>query len=126
MAYADRTYYKNTFKGSIIPDDQLDQLLSASSDDVDSMTFNRIGGDSGLLLLTPFQQEKVKRAVCMQADFRHDYADLLSNPLSSYGINGVNMQWDKSVLIQQGDVFTTNAALSLLRQTGLTYRGVML
>ncbi len=126
MAYADRTYYKNIFKGSIIPDDQLDQLLSASSDDVDSMTFNRIGGDSGLLSLTPFQQEKVKRAACIQADFRHDYADLLSNPLSSYGINGVNMQWDKSVLVQQGNVFTTNAALSLLRQTGLTYRGVML
>lgn len=126
MVYADSNYYKVTFKGTIIPDDQLDQLLATASDDIDALTFNRIGGDGGLLLLTPFQQEKVKRAACIQADFRHDYADLLSNPLSSYGINGVSMQWDKSVLVQLGSVFTTSAALSLLRQTGLTYRGVML
>jgi hypothetical protein len=126
MPYADSSHYKDTFKGTIIPDDQLDQQLAAASDDIDALTFNRIGGDSGLLLLTLFQQEKIQRATCLQADFRHDYADLISNPLSSYGINGVSMQWDKSVLIKQGDVFTTNAALSLLRQTGLTYRGVML
>jgi hypothetical protein len=103
----------------------LDQLLSAASDDIDAMTFNRIGGDTGLSALTDFQQGKIKRAACLQAEFRYDYAELLNNPLSSYGINGVSMQWDKSVLVKQGDTFTTNAVISLLRQTGLTYRGVM-
>lgn len=126
MPYADSGYYKNTYKSTTIPDNELDLQLAAASDDIDAMTYNHIGGDTGLPALTAFQQEKICRATCMQADFRHDYGDLLSNPLSSYGINGVNMQWDKSVLVQQGSTFTTNAVLSLLRQTGLTYRGVML
>lgn len=126
MAYADAGYYKDTYKGTAIPDDQLTQALATASDDVDSMTFNRICGESGLPALTTFQQEKIRRATCLQADFRHEYSDLLNNPLSSYGINGVSMQWDKSVLVQQGSTFTTNAVIALLRQTGLTYRGVML
>lgn len=125
MSYADSDYYKSTYKGTRIPDGQLDQLLSEASDDIDAMTFNRIGGGTCLSVLTDFQQGKVRRAACLQADFRFEYADLLNNPLSSYGINGVSMQWDKSVLIRQGDTFTTNAVIALLRQTGLTYRGVM-
>ena len=126
MAYADSDYYKNTYKGAEIPDSELDQQLAAATDDVDSMTFNRIGGNSGIFLLTPFQQEKIRRATCLQADFQHEYAELLNNPLSSYGINGISMQWDKSVLVKQGSTFTTNKVVSLLRQTGLTYRGVMI
>lgn len=126
MAYADSTYYKNDFKGSLVPDDQLEHRLASASDDVDSITLNRIGGEDRLLLLTPFQQGKIQRATCLQAEFQQEYGELLNNPLSSYGINGVSMQWDRSVLVQYGNIFTTNAVLSLLRQTGLTYRGVML
>lgn len=92
--------------------------------DVDSLTFNRIRGAGGITELTELQRELVKHAVAQQADFRHEYADLLNNPLSSYGINGVSMAWDKSVLVQQSGVFTTNAVISLLRQTGMTYRGL--
>ncbi len=98
-------------------------LLQAEFD-VDSLTFNRIRGAGGIRKLTELQQELIKRAVALQAEFRHEYADLLNNPLSSYGINGVSMSWDKSVLVQQSGVFTTKAVLSLLRQTGLTYRGL--
>jgi hypothetical protein len=126
MPYADSSYYKTAYKGTAIGDTELDQQLTAASDDIDAMTYNRIGGDTGLPTLTTFQQDKIRRATCLQADFRHDYAELLNNPLSSYGINGVSMAWDKSVLVQQGSTFTTNAVIALLRQTGLTYRGVML
>lgn len=98
-------------------------LLQAEFD-VDSLTFNRIRGAGGITELTELQQELVKRAVAQQADFRHEYAELLNNPLSSYGINGVSMAWDKSVLVQQSGVFTTNAVIYLLRQTGMTYRGL--
>lgn len=127
MAYVTASYYIDTYKGGTdIPDDQLSQRLESASDDIDAMTYNRIGGNVGLLMLTEFQQERIRRATCLQADFRHEYSDLLNNPLSSYGINGVSMQWDKSVLVQQGRTFTTNAVIALLRQTGLTYRGVML
>lgn len=102
----------------------VDSDLLQAEYDVDSLTFNRIRGAGGITELTELQQELVKRAVAQQADFRHEYADLLNNPLSSYGINGVSMAWDKSVLVQQSGVFTTNAVISLLRQTGMTYRGL--
>ena len=126
MAYVNNSYYKDTFKGSIIPDEQLDQPLNAASDDIDALTFNRIGGDCGLLLLTPFQQEKIRRATCLQADFHHENDDMLNNPLSSYGINGVSMSFDNNKIICYSGIYTTSGIYALLRQTGLTYRGVML
>lgn len=101
-----------------------DSELSQAEYDVDALTFNRIRAAGGMSALTEFQQELVKRAICLQADFRHEYGYLLDNPLSGYGINGVSMQLDRSVLIQEGPVRTTSAVMSLLQQTGLTYRGL--
>ena len=98
--------------------------LSQAEYDVDALTFNRIRAADGISGLTELQQELVKRSIYLQATFRHDYGDLLDNPLSSYGINGVSVQWDRSVLIQVGPVHTTSAVVSLLQQTGLTYRGL--
>lgn len=110
---------------SIIPGgDASESDLSQAEYDVDALTFNRIRAAGGISDLTDLQRELVKRAVCLQAGFRHDYGELLDNPLSSYGINGVSMQWDRSVLIQEGPIRTTSAVLSLLQQTGLTYRGL--
>ena len=122
LRYVTKAEYDDLFPGGGASESELSQ----AEYDVDALTFNRIHASGKISALTELQQELVKRAVYLQADFCHDYADLLYNPLSSYGINGVSMQWDKSVLVRQGSTFTTNAVISLLRQTGLTYRGVML
>jgi hypothetical protein len=120
LRYVTRDEYAELFPEGEASDSELSQ----AEYDVDALTFNRVRAAGGISELTELQQELVKRAVCLQADFRRDYADLLDNPLSSYGINGVSMQWDRSVLIQEGPVRTTSAVVSLLQQTGLTYRGL--
>lgn len=103
---------------------QADKWLMAAQRDVDTLTYNRItagGWDS----LTPYQQDLVRQAVCEQAEFAAEYGELLSNPLASYGINGVSMSWDSGKLLQLRGVYTRPAIYALLQQTGLTYRGVV-
>lgn len=64
MAYADSTYYKETYGGSAIPDEQLPRYLSQASDDIDAMTFCRIGGAAGFATLPPYSAAQVQKAVC--------------------------------------------------------------
>ena len=120
LRYVTKSEYDNLFPGGAASEADLSQ----AEYDVDALTFNRVRAAGGISKLTELQQKLVKRVVYLQADFRHEYGDLLENPLSSYDINGVSMQWDRSVLIQDGPVRTTSAVVSLLQQTGLTYRGL--
>ena len=120
MRYVTRDEYEALIPGGTATDEDISQ----AEYDIDGLTFNRITA-SGIDGITEFQRGRVKRAVCYQADFRHEYTDALNSPLSSYGINGVSMSWDKSVLVKKGSVYTTNGVYSMLQQTGLMYRGVM-
>lgn len=117
MAYADAAYYKDTYQGTDIPDGDLGGLLSRASDNVDSMTFNRIGGDAGFAALTPFQQGQVKKAVCVQADYLHDFGDIASLGLSGYHVG------DVSVSMGSGGGAYSPQARRLLLPTGLLNRG---
>lgn len=121
MQYASKEDYARYCPNGDIPEDDLDTELDAASRDVDGLTYNRIVRD-GFDALTPFQQDLVRRAVCEQASFRHDYADLIATPLASYSINGVVMQFGNVKEI--GGVATTDSVAGLLLQTGLTYRGL--
>lgn len=106
-----------------VPAEELESALQAAERDIDSLTFCRIH-KRGLEGLTDFQRQNVKQAVVDQADFRAQYGELLDNPLASYSVNGVSMSWDKSKILRISDVDTSPAVYSLLRRTGLTYRGV--
>lgn len=97
--------------------------IESAEHDIDTLTFRRISS-LGFDQLESWQRELVTRAVCLQADFLHEYGELLSNPLSSYAINGVSMSWDKSMLVQQDGVSTLRGIYALLQQSGLTYRGL--
>ena len=92
--------------------DATQQNLESAEYDIDSLTFNRIIGQG------------FDRLAERQADFLREYGELLSNPLSSYAINGVSMSWDKSMLVQQDGVSTLRSIYALLQQSGLTYRGL--
>ena len=106
-----------------IPEEQLDQALKDAERDIDSLTFCRIRA-MGMDTLTDFRRELVKLAVVRQADFRAQCSELLENPLASYSINGVSMSWDKGAVQCIDGVYTAPPIMALLRQTGLTYRGV--
>lgn len=120
MAYADSSYYKDTYEGSAVPDDQLEQMLATASDDIDAMTYGRIGGEAGFQALTSFQQEKVRRAVCLQADYLHDFGDVAALGLSGYSVGDVSVNMDSG----SGTAAYSSAARRVLLPTGLMNRVV--
>ena len=111
------------YSGSI-PEEQIESRIRRACRDIDSLTFNRIV-KAGFENLTEFQQELIKEAVQLHADFCYDNADLLDSPLAAYSINGVSMSFDKSKIVTVDSVTTSSAVYSLLMQTGLCYRGLM-
>lgn len=121
--YVSAADYRQLCPEQTIPEDQLPQMIDSAERDIDGLTYNRITR-RGFSALTEFQQGLVKRAVCRQANFLYENADVLSSPLSSYGINGVSMSFDTAKTVQYGGVTTLSSIYVLLRQTGLTFRGV--
>jgi hypothetical protein len=116
MAYADSTYYTETYGGTTITDPaELSTQLSRASDDIDSLTFNRILDFDDL---TAFQQAKVQKAVCLQADYRYQYGDYFDLPVDSYSLGDISMTLKKVNGINN----TSNHVLQCLKSTGLTSR----
>ena len=106
-----------------IPQQELESTLRIACRAVDSLTFNRIV-KAGFDNLTEFQQELIKDAVRLHADFAYDNAELLNSPLSSYSISGISMTFDRLKIVTVGGVTTTSEVYNLLMQTGLCCRGL--
>lgn len=122
--YVDITYYQNTYKGTVIPEDKIEEKLKEASMHIDTLTYNRIVG-RGFGNLTKFQQDIIKEVVCKLADFEYENEDLIKSVLSSYAINGVSMNFGTSWNIQvQNGVAIPKDYYCLLSQTGLTCRNM--
>lgn len=67
MLYANAAYYRQIFGGECIPDGKAEYFLTLACEDVDALTYCRIP-DIGFDELTVFQQDRIQRAVCMQAE----------------------------------------------------------
>ena len=121
-AYADVVYYKETYRGSTVPTDDLEKALRQASQHIDSLTYNRIVG-RGFSNLTEFQQEVIREVVCQQADFEYENTDEINTILQSYSINGVSAQFGSSwnVFTDKG-VAMKRDVYALLSQTGLCCR----
>lgn len=122
VPYVTPEYYKETYKGSTVPEDERKRALRQASRHIDSLTYNRIVG-RGFSNLTEFQQEVIQEVVCMQADFEHENADEINTILSSYSINGVSAQFGSSwnVFMDKG-VAMKRDVYAQLSQTGLCCR----
>lgn len=117
--YATKQDYKELIDGNTIPEDKLERQLKTASRHIDSLTYNRIVGQ-GFSNLTEFQQEIIKEVCCVQAEFEYENADVINSILSSYSINGVSMQIDKSWNVYTGKgVVMKRDTYELLSQTGL-------
>lgn len=99
------------------------QMLEQASEDVDGLTYNRIRV-KGFDRLTDFQQEKVKRAVCIQAAFLNEYSEMLTSPFSSYSINGVSMAFNGDNIVNINGIKASRQRYNRLVQTGLTRRNL--
>ena len=121
MAYATLCEFRKYVPESQVSDDVANLKLEQACDDIDALCYGRIR-KYGFENLTAFQQEKVRKAVCYHAAFLCDYGEELASPLSSYGINGVSMNFSTERTVTQGGVTTTNAVMTQLRQSGLASR----
>lgn len=121
-SYVSPDYYKNVYKGSVIPDEELERALKLASRHIDSLTYNRIVG-RGFLNLTFFQQDIIREVICQQADFEYENADEINTVLSSYSINGVSAQFGSSWNVYTGKgIAMKRDVYVLLSQTGLCCR----
>lgn len=122
QSYVTVEYYRDVFKGSRIPEAELEKKLRLASRHVDSLTYNRIIG-RGFQSLTEFQQDMIQEVVCQQAEFEYENADEIETILQSYSINGVSAQFGTSwnVFIDKG-IAMKRDAYALLCQTGLCSR----
>lgn len=121
-AYASPDYYREVYKGSVIPEEKQEKMLRQASRHIDTLTYNRIV-DQGIFCLTEFQQSIIREATCQQAEFEYENDDEINTILSGYSINGVSAQFGSSwnVMTQNG-VAMKRDTYSLLSQTGLCCR----
>lgn len=121
MSYATPQDYELYGKG-LIPSDGLERVLTRASDQINGLTYNRIvarGFDS----LTPFQKEQIKKAVCLQADFVHQYGDYLNTPMTGFSAGSISWSFGESGFVQgAGGVMTSQEVMGLLLPTGLANR----
>lgn len=121
--YVDKNYYLNTYKGTI-PEAEVEKKLEEASMHIDTLTYNRIVARK-FEKLTKFQQNIIQKVVCKLADFEYENADVLQTTLSSYSINGVSMNFEKSWNVQiQNGVAIPKDYYCLLAQTGLTCKNL--
>ena len=120
--YVTPEYYRETYGGSQIPENELKRALTQASRHIDSLTYNRIVG-RGFSNLTVFQQDVIREVVCQQADFEYENADEINTILSSYSLNGASVQFGSSwnVYTEKG-VAIKRDVYALLSQTGLGCR----
>ena len=120
--YVKADYYRDTYKGSAVPEENLEKALRMASRHIDSLTYNRIVGQ-GFSNLTDFQQEIVREVCCLQAEFEYENADLIESVLKSYTINGVSMSFGESWNIKvENGVAIRRDVYNMLCQTGLCCR----
>ena len=117
MSYVDEEYY-NDFSGLIT--EKLDNKLEKATDQINSLTYNRIIG-IGFDNLTPFQQDKIKKAICVHADFIEQYGSYIDMPLSGFSAGSVNVSFNAQKI---NGITTTQEVLNYLSQTGLTCRKI--
>lgn len=122
-AYATPDDYARYCPGGTLSGDELNAALERASSQIDALCYGRIRR-AGFENLTEFQQECIRQAACLHAEFLTNYADALESPLQSYNINGVSMTFDGTRVRQQGGVTTSGQVYGLLLQTGLAHRGV--
>lgn len=103
----------------LISTEELSKALSRASDQIDSLTYNRIVATKFERLST-FQQLNIKKAVCQQADFVYKYGDFLNMPLSGYSAGSTSMSF--KAVEGGGGIKTSDVVINLLMPTGLTDR----
>lgn len=118
--YINKAYYIDTFKGNLIPDEEIEKYLEMAQEKIDSITFNRIV-KIGFNNLTDFQKDKISKAICYQAEYMLENGIETSN-ITSYSVLDINVSIDnKKTVASQNNM--NEMAYNLVNKTGLASRG---
>lgn len=121
MEYVDVMYYREKHNGKIEEIEDISEKLLLAEIKIDELTFNRIKA-RGFNNLTPFQQEKIKQAVCRQADYIHENG-YDEEGIQSYSVLDISVSMSNSKS-EASKLMIDPVALALLRQTGLMCRRI--
>ena len=125
--FADRDFYLNVYKGEKISEERLDTRLAEASAVCGGVCFGRLSADS-MGKMSVGCAEKVRLAVCVQADFIEEKGGLYglsSDSIGSYKLGDFSYS-DRGYYSQkrQAEELICPASYAILEQTGLTFRGV--
>lgn len=120
--YVNEKYYSDEFMGVKLPNDEIEKYLKLAQEKIDSITFNRIVA-IGFDNLTDFQKEKIKEAICYQAEyiFENGYNNENNRNISSYSVLDISVSKDNSgsnkTLAERNNMSET--AYDYINKTGL-------
>lgn len=120
MSYVDKLYYRDSFGGTILLSECIEQRLERASVQIDTLTYNRINGKC-FDNLTEFQKDRIKKAVCIHAEFIDQYGDYINMPLSGFSAGSISVNFNAQKV---NGITTTQEVLNYLNQTGLTCRRI--
>lgn len=120
--YIDAEFFYRAYPELDLPLKKVKSILENASQDIDTLTFNRIK-KQGFNNLTLFQRKQITEVCCRHAFFLYENEDMLETYLSSYAINGVNMSFGNSwnLMIENG-VAIDRKLYERLCSTGLCCR----
>lgn len=118
--YVNQEYYTDTFKGSLIPKDDVMKYLELAQEKIDSITHNRIVG-IGFDNLTEFQKEKISKAICYQAEYilENGFNNENNGNIASYSVLDISVNVDANKRTQAQKVNMSEIAYDLIHKTGL-------
>lgn len=95
--YVDEKYYSDNFNGNKLPEEEIEKYLRLAQEKIDSITYNRIVA-IGFNNLTNFQQEKIRDAICYQAEYIYvnGYNNEDNRDVSSYSVLDISVSVDNS------------------------------
>lgn len=121
--YVTSEYYENEFEGTLLLDEEIDKYLKEASEKIDDVTFNRIVG-IGFENLTEFQKNKIKDAVCYQAEYikQNGYNDERKDKVASYSVLDISVTEktkSESEKTEAEKNHMSEMAYNLIKKTGL-------
>ena len=125
--FADRDFYLNVYKGEKISEEKIDVRLAEASAVCGGVCFGRLSAEE-MEKMPDACAEKVRLAVCVQADHIEEKGGLYglsSDSIGSYKLGDFSYS-DRGYYSQkrQAEELICPAAYAILEQTGLTFRGV--
>lgn len=125
--FADRDFYLNVYKGEKISEERLDVRLAEASAVCGAVCFGRLSAEE-MEKMSDSCAQKVRLAVCVQADFIEEKGGLYglsSDSVGSYKLGDFSYS-DRGYYTQkkQAEELICPASYAILEQTGLTFRGV--